>query len=79
MFTAPANLALITTTPPLPAASQNAVRTLCLPSYAPRNPFRVALTWQFSAELATGAEDFLTLLIKHVSDEAGANKTCQCG
>ena len=71
----PANLALITTPPSLPAASQNAFRTLCLPSYSLRNPFRAALTWQSSAKVATGAEVFLALLIEHVSGEAGANKT----
>jgi hypothetical protein len=46
-------------------ASENPFRTLCFPSHIPCIAF--LLSEQFSAQLATGAEAFPTLLTKFVT------------
>lgn len=68
LFTAPGALTLITT-PPFPAASQNTPRML--------RGARVIflLLKQFSSELATEVEVFLTLPIKLVGGEAETGET----
>ena len=71
IFTAPGSLTLITTSP-LP---EDAFRTLSLPSHATGDSRRLSLyVNEFSTELATGSEAFLTLLIKLVSGGAEADE-----